>query len=178
MGKHKKAVEVLDKAEELMPDRRIPYNYFNLLMADLYIDLKQFDKAENMLNRLEQRTQEELTYFGQFTGKSAKSIEEDARRSQMILQSVGDLKNKLRAAKLNPDALTGVDGQGVQSLEGQIPDSVPAAEPIHPDRNGPPAAEPNRGSMNHMQTATFDRGTPLPVGTLLLAFACHGGRLR
>lgn len=24
--------------------------------------------------------------------------------------------------------------------------------------------------MNHMQTATFDRGTPLPVGTLLLAF--------
>lgn len=127
-GKYKKAVEVLDKAEELMPDRRIPYNYFNLLMADLYIDLKQYDKAENMLNRLEQRTQQELDYFGQFKGKSAKSIEEDSRRSTVIMQSVGELKNKLRAAKLNP-ALGGVDGQGIQSLEGQIPDSVPPAVP-------------------------------------------------
>ena len=123
-GKKDKAVQVLDKAEELMPDSRIPYNYFNLLMADIYIDLQQFEKAENMLNRLEQRTQEELTYFNQFKGASARSVEDDSRRSEIILQSVEELKNKLRMSKLNPAAAA--EGVG-RLINENVGTPVPAA---------------------------------------------------
>lgn len=124
-GKTKKATEVLDRAEELMPDSRIPYNYFNLLMADIYIDLKQFEKAENMLNRLEERTQQELNYLNQFKGASARSIQEDARRSEIIIQSVQELRNKLRMVKLDPSG--NVDGKAGQLLEG------PATQPATQD---------------------------------------------
>lgn len=100
-GKRKKAIAVLDKAEELMPDSRIPYNYFNLLMADTYIDLKEFDKAEKMLNRLAERTQQDLTYFEGFTKKDA-AVMEDAQRAAMILQSTMELKGKLDVMRKNP----------------------------------------------------------------------------
>ena len=104
-GKKKKAIEVLDKAEELMPDSRIPYNYFNLLMADIYIDLQQLEKAEKMLSRLEERTQQEVDYFNQFSPQSKAAIQDDYRRSEIILQSIQELRAKLRMAKQDPKAL-------------------------------------------------------------------------
>lgn len=107
-GKKDKAIAVLDKTEELMPDNIVPYNYFNLLIADLLVDLQQFDKAEKMLTRLEERTTEELNYFKQFEGGAARSIEDEVRRATIILQSAQELKNKLRLVKMNPAA--GVEG--------------------------------------------------------------------
>lgn len=101
-GKREKAVQVLDKAEELLPDSRVPYNYFNLLISDLYIDLGEFEKAENMLARLEERMNQEADYFARFKGAAAKSVEEESRRASIILQSVQELRNKLRILKTNP----------------------------------------------------------------------------
>lgn len=131
-GKNEKAIAVLDKAEELMPDSRIPYNYFNLLMADAYMDLMQFDKAENMLNRLEERTAEEVKYFDQFTGGSTRAVEEDKRRAQIILQSVQELKNKLKMMKLNPEAFKNAE-MGIKSLgEGQPQPVAPVIDSTKP----------------------------------------------
>lgn len=104
-GKNKKAIAVLDKAEVLMPDSRIPYNYFNLLMADTYIDLREFEKADKMLTRLQERTQEDATYFARFKGSAASAVSEDAQRAGMILQTIEELKNKLRVMKSSPQAI-------------------------------------------------------------------------
>jgi hypothetical protein len=100
--KNDKAIQVLDKAEELMPDAKVPYNYFSLLIADLYLDLGEVQKAENILSRLEERMTEEGDYLARFKGASAKSVEEETRRTAIILQSTQELKNKLRVLKSNP----------------------------------------------------------------------------
>jgi hypothetical protein len=100
--KNEKAIQVLDKAEELMPDAKVPYNYFSLLIADLYLDLGEVQKAENILSRLEERMTEEGDYLARFTGASAKSVEEETRRTAIILQSAQELKSKLRLLKSNP----------------------------------------------------------------------------
>jgi tetratricopeptide (TPR) repeat protein len=98
-GKSQKAIAVLDKAEELMPDSKVSYNYFNLLMADLYIDLKEFDKAEKMLNRLKDITDQDLNYYSQFTGSSSKSVEEERRRADLISNSCMELLRKIQFKK-------------------------------------------------------------------------------
>jgi tetratricopeptide (TPR) repeat protein len=100
--KNDKAIQVLDKAEELMPDAKVPYNYFSLLIADLYLDLGEVQKAEAILSRLEERMTAEGDYLARFTGASAKSVEEETRRTAIILQSAQELKNKLRLLKSNP----------------------------------------------------------------------------
>jgi hypothetical protein len=129
-GKKKKAIEVLDKAEVLMPDSRIPYNYFNLLMTDIYIDLQQYEKAENMLNRLEERTQQDVTYFAQFSASSKPAINDDARRAEMILQSVQELRNKLRVVKQNPTAIDGASDVLLDSGDSII--APPAKDSVNP----------------------------------------------
>lgn len=101
-GKWAKANEVLDYAEKLMPDSRIPYNYFNLLMADIYIDLQEFEKAENMLARLEERTQQDVKYYAQFKGQAKASVNTESQRAQAIMDSIESLKRKLGAVKANP----------------------------------------------------------------------------
>ncbi|MCS6979049.1 MAG: DUF2723 domain-containing protein [Flavobacteriales bacterium] len=95
-GDKDKAAQVLDRAEELMPDSRVPYNYFNLLMADLYLKLGQKDKALQMLDRLKLRMEQDIAYFNQFTGGLARSVQEDRRRAEYILQACQELSGALR----------------------------------------------------------------------------------
>lgn len=106
-GKKQEAINILDKTEELMPDNIVPYNYFNLLIADLYIDMQQFDKAEAMLGRLEQRLEQDITYYRQFTGTSSRAVDEEKRRSELILSSAKDLRNKLKFMKITPGGAEG-----------------------------------------------------------------------
>lgn len=101
-GKKQKAIKALDKAEELMPDSKVPYNYFNLLMADLYVNLKEYDKADKILNRLMERTTQDMEYFDQYKGSEAKAVEDDARRAKLINQSCIDLLAKSRFMRQNP----------------------------------------------------------------------------
>jgi tetratricopeptide (TPR) repeat protein len=95
-GDKEKARLVLDKAEELMPDSRVPYNYFNLLMADLYRKIGEKDKALAILDRLKVRMEEDINYFNQFTGGLARSVQEDRRRAEYILQACNELISALR----------------------------------------------------------------------------------
>lgn len=83
-GEKEKALQVLNRADELMPDELIPYNYFTLLMADLYMSLGNQEKAKTMLNRLKERTEIEVAYYEKFDNKT--SIEDDYKRAQLILQ--------------------------------------------------------------------------------------------
>lgn len=95
-GDKERARLVLDKAEELMPDSRVPYNYFNLLMADLYRKIGDKEKALAVLDRLKVRMEEDIAYFNQFTGSLARSVQEDRRRAEYILQACNELISVLR----------------------------------------------------------------------------------
>ncbi|MCX7768874.1 MAG: DUF2723 domain-containing protein [Flavobacteriales bacterium] len=95
-GEREKAEQVLDKAEELMPDSKVPYNYFNLLMADLYRQLGKKDKALAILDRLKIRMEQDISYFNQYKGSAGRSVQEDRRRAEYILQACDELIRQLR----------------------------------------------------------------------------------
>jgi len=91
-GEKQKAIDALNKAETLMPDNIIPYNYFSLLMADLYQSLGEDEKARGIVTRLKERAQEEVSYFERFS--NTKVVEDDYRRAQIILQQCDQILSK------------------------------------------------------------------------------------
>lgn len=62
-GKKDSAVAVLDKCEQIMPNTRIPYNYFNIFIADAYYRAGKTDKANEIMKTLANITSENLKYF-------------------------------------------------------------------------------------------------------------------
>jgi hypothetical protein len=100
-GKIKKATEVLDKAEELMPDSKVPYNYFTLMMADVYMKLGENDKAIALLTRLKERSEQWITYYGQVE-KMSKSLQEELQRHEMVAQQCQAFIQKANEDKNKP----------------------------------------------------------------------------
>lgn len=98
-GEKEKALQVLDKAEELMPDNIVPYNYFTLLMADMYMSLGKMDKANAMLTRLRDRATAELNYYEQFSNKV--NVQDEYKRAQLIAREC-DRMLKLGAPSIIP----------------------------------------------------------------------------
>ena len=62
-GKKDKAIESLDKVGELLPDDVVPYDYFNLLIADVYRQAGAYAKAKETLQITMDRYSLEKAYF-------------------------------------------------------------------------------------------------------------------
>lgn len=82
-GKKDKALKCLDKTEELMPDDVVAYNYFNLLIADLYFQMGQKEKATKIAQTLRERTQVDVDYYETVSNKNL--VKDEYDRSRQIL---------------------------------------------------------------------------------------------
>ena len=67
-GDTTKAVNVLNRCIELMPNDKVEYNFFMLPIAENYYVCGQPDKAREVLNTMTQSFDEKLFYYGQFEG--------------------------------------------------------------------------------------------------------------
>ncbi len=99
-GEKEKAKQALDLCQELMPDSKVPYNYFNLLVADIYQELGEFDKSDAICERLIQRYTRELGYYAQLSGGLLRSVEEEKRRAEIIIKTAEELLRKSAALRL------------------------------------------------------------------------------
>ena len=61
--KFEKAENVLDRCIEIMPNEAIPYNYFNLPIADAYYRINKKDKGNEILMTLAENYFDELEYY-------------------------------------------------------------------------------------------------------------------
>ena len=82
-GKKDKAVEVLDKCLEVMPERNVPYDFFMLPITEAYYNAGELDKANEIINRLFDLYEEEMEYYLSLDNARYKSI-----RSSKVQQAV------------------------------------------------------------------------------------------
>ncbi len=87
-NKTDKAVAVLDRAMEIMPEYNVPYNYFNLLMAELYYETGEFEKGNKIAERMKEIHEENLAYYFQFTGPDATRIDGKKQESLAMMQRI------------------------------------------------------------------------------------------
>ena len=111
-GKTDKALKCLDKTEELMPDDVVAYNYFNLLISELYFKLGEKEKATRITQTLRDRTQIDVDYYASVPNK--KSIDTEFRQAQQILALCDQLLAQMSLG--TPKSVEGPDGQPVDTL--------------------------------------------------------------
>lgn len=106
-GKKDSAVKVLDKCMQIMPENRVPFNYFIIPVIEQYYRAGQIEKANKIVNSFFNTTQEDLRYYFTFRGDKAKSILYEKRVGIQIIGELAriteffnqkELKEKLEAS--------------------------------------------------------------------------------
>jgi len=87
INKKDSAMKLLDRCMELIPDSRIPYNYFNLAMADAYLKLDKREMAEEILNTLAQQVQQNLDFYISLREK-AMDLDYEKKLNLHIMQEI------------------------------------------------------------------------------------------
>lgn len=87
-GKNDKAVQVLDRCDELVPHNVVPYNYFSLLMSETYYKAGQPEKAKKIITTMVDSYKEQLDYFFRLRGNLRKSVDEDIQRDLYFMREL------------------------------------------------------------------------------------------
>jgi len=86
--KRDSAIVVLDKAIELMPNNRVPYNYYNLLIAEAYYRAEATGKANEIIKIVADKTGEEINYYFSLPKKFQNDLGKDRERSLAMAQEI------------------------------------------------------------------------------------------
>lgn len=87
-NKNDSAIAVLDRAMEVMPESQVPFNYFNLLIAEAYYLAGDADKGRAIAESLLDDNSQELAYFFAISGPGAGYLESNKQQSLAILQRI------------------------------------------------------------------------------------------
>jgi hypothetical protein len=115
-GRRDSAVTVLDRCNELVPNVKVPYNYFNMLMVESYykasgkslisrskdsvmvvgtnINPAYVNKANDVIRVMAKNCEEELIYYFTLKPNFRSTVQEDLQRSFYIMKSLADIANQ------------------------------------------------------------------------------------
>ena len=99
-GKYAKAITVVDKAFEVMPDNTVPFNYFVLPLAEAYYRAGAPDKGNKITARLLEIYEQNLKYFFRFTGVKATLVDEEKQQALAIMQRIAKISSDYKQADL------------------------------------------------------------------------------
>ena len=103
-GKNDKAIKVLDRCQEMMPDKTIPYDYFILPVAEAYYAAGATDKANVIVKRMIEIYSKNLKYYFSFRGQWANSVDYDKQQSLAIFQRIIQLTQFNKQKELSESA--------------------------------------------------------------------------
>ncbi len=83
-----KALEVLDKVLEILPDRTVAFDYSILPIIEDYYKLGKNDKANEIAEQVLTNYSQELKYYSNFKGKEAAQVEREKTIATYVLQQL------------------------------------------------------------------------------------------
>ncbi|MBF45593.1 MAG: hypothetical protein CMD38_04900 [Flavobacteriales bacterium] len=86
-----KAEIVLDKCLEIMPHKAIPFNYFNLPIAEGYYKIGKMEKASEVVSILIETYFDELDYYNSIDEKLLNNMQRDFQIANQIISSMYNL---------------------------------------------------------------------------------------
>ncbi len=95
-NKNDSAIAVLDKAIEMMPENKMPFNYYNLLMAEAYYKTGAFDKGNAIIERMIDVNAESLAYYFTFPSRFAGSINYEKQTALLMLQRIVQITDEYK----------------------------------------------------------------------------------
>lgn len=122
-GKRDSAIAVLDRCNELVPNEKVPYNYFNLLMVEAYYkaahNLKTIDtdslsrevivfpaaskKGNDVVKVMAKNCEDELKYYFTLEPRFRASVQEELQRSYYIMRELSNIAGHYGEKTLSQD---------------------------------------------------------------------------
>jgi len=118
-GKPDSAIAVLDRAMELMPENQVPFNYFNLLMAEAYYYADAPDKAGEIVERLIDLYTADLEHYFSISGPRAGHLERNKQEGLAVLQRIQFLAEAFDQPEISQRAKSGFDNYYVLFIQGR-----------------------------------------------------------
>ncbi len=87
-NQNQKAIEVLDRSRELLPNEVSSYDYIALLMAENYLKLGKREIAMEMMETLHTRLNQELTYYNSLKPTSLSKFVRSGKRNEALLEEM------------------------------------------------------------------------------------------
>ena len=87
-GRADSARQVIERCMEKLPDERLPFNYFALTFAESYYKIGDFDKGNEVFQKLINNMEEQLDFYFRFTGDRAKAYDVDKQQNMAILNRI------------------------------------------------------------------------------------------
>ncbi|MBN4081794.1 DUF2723 domain-containing protein [bacterium AH-315-C07] len=113
-GEKEKAVGVLDRCLEVMPDHTVPYNVFIVRVADLYYSADKPEKANKVMERLVEIYVDNLEYYTSLRGKYKEVYQQDMRQDASILQELHRLAKSNKQVDLAEMINSELQGLAIQ----------------------------------------------------------------
>lgn len=93
-GDNKRAIEVADRAMEMMPESIFDYNYFVMELIEAYYMADAIEQGREHLLLFADRLEEEIKYYDQFKGDKRKAIGQELGSAQQLLGFLVSMYNQ------------------------------------------------------------------------------------
>lgn len=103
------AVMVCDRIQELIPDRIVPYNYFNLSIAEAYLKAGQIDKGNAILERMTDIYGDQMEYYFRFPADKRPYISFDIQQGLAVLHAIGQAADTYKQKEVGDKAKETLD---------------------------------------------------------------------
>ncbi len=94
-NENEKALEVLDKAFEVMPEKNVPYDLFVMYLAENYYQAGDAEKGNQLVARLADIYEKEVLYYQSLKPKYAKTVTREQQQATAILNRLVVMTNQL-----------------------------------------------------------------------------------
>lgn len=111
-GEKQKAIDILDKCMEEMPNEYVPLMLFNYRMVELYHQAGSAEKANALANQMFDMFEEEAIYFKTLRGKQYAFYERDLQNALAIMQEMIRISNMNGQTELSTAFQTRFDKLG------------------------------------------------------------------
>jgi hypothetical protein len=102
-GQNDKAVKVLDRCVELIPNRVVPFSYFAMMMGETYFKAGQVEKGKEMIHVIMNNYKEKLDYYFKLDKQKRNSVDEEIQRSLYFMRELSLICNTYKQAELTKE---------------------------------------------------------------------------
>ncbi|MDR2036840.1 MAG: DUF2723 domain-containing protein [Bacteroidales bacterium] len=100
-GKRERAVKVIDRALELFPPSKLPYDYFSLIQAEILFQASETEKASGLLMDYADDCLDELNYYYSLSKKYFDSVKRKSERTELLLNEIARLAKAYEQEEIN-----------------------------------------------------------------------------
>ncbi|MCB2219938.1 MAG: DUF2723 domain-containing protein [Bacteroidetes bacterium] len=99
-GKADSARQVIERCMEMVPNDKIPFNYFSISFGETYFKIGDDERGREIYDQLITNLDEQLAFYFEFRGERAKAYETDKQQNMAMLNRVIKVTEKYKQEEL------------------------------------------------------------------------------